>query len=470
MGRWKQYRSTHSLSIVLSILLGVWGILSALDVWVTGSRIELLQQLAAGAQVPEDQLQQNDVLIVLISLVSFVVFVVTAICFLRWTYLVNANAHALGANGMTITPGWAVGWYFIPFLNLYMPFRVMDETFRASHPDYGPNDWRQAPRPAIVPLWWMAWIAGGIVGNIALQLEMSAETEQKKLQAQAGPVQPAKGQLVPPGGGGAPPVGVVPPAGGAAPGGGVPAGGFVPPGAKVGPPPPVAEQQPAIPPQLAEKLLIAAWFGLAVGVLGIVQTYAAMSLVGSLQRLQTAKYQKLLQQSREEGEVYAAELAEPNAETALAAEGIPVIAPVRRGAGDAIAGPSAEAVVGTEAVAGGNVASAGDGVRSGSVAVVGGGPARLNQGGGGLPPDQAALYWLLPVGRSGWAIAAGYLGLFSVLLVPGPLALLCGILAVRDIRRHPGKGGMGRAIFGILMGALATGLISLVVIASIIKG
>jgi hypothetical protein len=63
---------------------------------------------------------------------------------------------------------------------------------------------------------------------------------------------------------------------------------------------------------------------------------------------------------------------------------------------------------------------------------------------------------LLPVGRSPWAIAAGYLGLFSLLFVFAPLALLTGLVAVWDIRRHPSKHGLGRAWFGIGMGALGT--------------
>jgi Domain of unknown function (DUF4190) len=77
-----------------------------------------------------------------------------------------------------------------------------------------------------------------------------------------------------------------------------------------------------------------------------------------------------------------------------------------------------------------------------------------------LPGDDAALRAMLPVGRSGWAIAAGYLALFSVLLLPAPFALVCGLLAIRDMRKHPEKHGMGRAIFGIIMGSL--GLIAIV--------
>jgi hypothetical protein len=75
----------------------------------------------------------------------------------------------------------------------------------------------------------------------------------------------------------------------------------------------------------------------------------------------------------------------------------------------------------------------------------------------GVPPSlgqDAGMRWLLPVGRSPWAIVAGYLGLFAVLLVPAPLALIFGIIAFRDIRRHPDRHGMGRALFGLIMGLI----------------
>ncbi|MDP2234236.1 MAG: DUF4190 domain-containing protein [Actinomycetota bacterium] len=61
---------------------------------------------------------------------------------------------------------------------------------------------------------------------------------------------------------------------------------------------------------------------------------------------------------------------------------------------------------------------------------------------------------LLPVGRSWWAIAAGYLGLVSVTMLPAPLAVIIGIVAIVDIQKHPERHGMGRAIFGIVMGAV----------------
>jgi hypothetical protein len=67
-----------------------------------------------------------------------------------------------------------------------------------------------------------------------------------------------------------------------------------------------------------------------------------------------------------------------------------------------------------------------------------------------------ALALVVPVALLYPVYAAGYLGLVSVLVLPAPLALFTGILGIRDIRRHPQKRGMGRSIFGVVMGALGT--------------
>ncbi|HEX5245111.1 MAG TPA: DUF4339 domain-containing protein [Tepidisphaeraceae bacterium] len=70
--------------------------------------------------------------------------------------------------------------------------------------------------------------------------------------------------------------------------------------------------------------------------------------------------------------------------------------------------------------------------------------------------QDAGIRMLIPVGRSGWAIAAGYLGLFSFVVLPAPISLIVALIAIRDIRKHPEKHGMGRAIFGLVMGILGT--------------
>ena len=76
-------------------------------------------------------------------------------------------------------------------------------------------------------------------------------------------------------------------------------------------------------------------------------------------------------------------------------------------------------------------------------------------------PASSAMKWMLPLGRSGWAIAAGYAGLFAILILPAPLALVLGLVAMFDIRRNR-RGGTGRAVFGIVMGALGSALLAFI--------
>ncbi len=87
--------------------------------------------------------------------------------------------------------------------------------------------------------------------------------------------------------------------------------------------------------------------------------------------------------------------------------------------------------------------------------------------------DDFGTRMLLPVGRSGWAIAAGYFGLFSLIILPAPIALILSIVAIWDIRKHRNaphpKHGMGRAIFGLVMGLLGTGVIAVFLITAVLS-
>jgi len=84
--------------------------------------------------------------------------------------------------------------------------------------------------------------------------------------------------------------------------------------------------------------------------------------------------------------------------------------------------------------------------------------------------DSPGMRMILPVGRSGLAIAAGYAGLLSILMFPAPIALLLGILAILDIRRNPEKHGMGRAVFALIMGGIFSVLLLVFILSSLSGG
>lgn len=89
----------------------------------------------------------------------------------RWTYRVNANAHTM-SDDLTITPGWAVGWHFVPIANLFKPFQAMKETWMATH--YR-ADWYGEPTPPLLAWWWGLWIVTNILANISVRIELASD-------------------------------------------------------------------------------------------------------------------------------------------------------------------------------------------------------------------------------------------------------------------------------------------------------
>jgi hypothetical protein len=76
---------------------------------------------------------------------------------------------------------------------------------------------------------------------------------------------------------------------------------------------------------------------------------------------------------------------------------------------------------------------------------------------------------VLPVNTSLLAIAAGYIGLISVLCFPAPLALLLGVLALVQLNKKPKLHGRYRAIFAVVMGVIFSIPLPFIVYAIITK-
>lgn len=100
--------------------------------------------------------------------------VAAIVIFLVWFYRVNKNLRRLGNDNLEFTPGWAVGWFFIPFANLVRPFQVMREVWEGSDPDRLPTE-EYSSNPLIsyssgasglVIAWWALFLLSNLVGNI----------------------------------------------------------------------------------------------------------------------------------------------------------------------------------------------------------------------------------------------------------------------------------------------------------------
>lgn len=122
--------------------------------------------LATAAAEANDERQQ------IIGVFNISFFIITAILFLRWIHRANYNVRQLGAKNMKFTPGWAIGWYFIPIASLWKPYQAMKEIWKASKK---PDDWETQSGSPILPWWWFFYIMFSYLGVVSIRHVLRAK-------------------------------------------------------------------------------------------------------------------------------------------------------------------------------------------------------------------------------------------------------------------------------------------------------
>lgn len=76
-----------------------------------------------------------------------------------WIYRAAYNALQFSSNE-EIKPGWAVGWYFVPIANLWMPYQALKRVWVESV---------KAEPGGFFGWWWGAWILSNILANLSFR-------------------------------------------------------------------------------------------------------------------------------------------------------------------------------------------------------------------------------------------------------------------------------------------------------------
>ena len=155
---------TRFVKIMLVVSLGT----ALISLWSDWLQMELL-----AGQYTEAEGDANDDRQGKIGLLNLAVVIVTAIAFLKWIYRANLNSRGFGARDMAFTPGWAIGCYFVPILNLLRPYQAMKEIWLVSG---DPDRWQSQPVTPLLGCWWALWLGAGFLGQISFRLSLSAKT------------------------------------------------------------------------------------------------------------------------------------------------------------------------------------------------------------------------------------------------------------------------------------------------------
>ena len=102
-------------------------------------------------------------------------FFMTAIFFLLWTYRSYRHLSALSDRNLRFSPGWAVGWFFAPIMNLFRPYQVMKEMWKESDPDADPSRPEEGKGRTGSPLlkgWWGLWLLNNLLAGVSAFVPM----------------------------------------------------------------------------------------------------------------------------------------------------------------------------------------------------------------------------------------------------------------------------------------------------------
>jgi amino acid transporter len=143
--------------------------LSLVSLLSNSSQVQLLRRIEAREAFTQDEATANDRRQQLIAIAEVAALVATVVTFLMWMHRAYKNLPALGSSGLRTTPGWAVGSFFIPFLNLVRPYQAMAEIWRESDPGVAGEERALNPRggAALVGWWWLLFLAHNVASNVS---------------------------------------------------------------------------------------------------------------------------------------------------------------------------------------------------------------------------------------------------------------------------------------------------------------
>lgn len=94
-----------------------------------------------------------------------------------WIAQVHVHLGLFSVEGNRYSPTWAAGSFFIPILNLFMPYQMMQELWRASTPQGNLRDklsWKANADSNLVFWWWavalLILLVGGALYVVAFQV------------------------------------------------------------------------------------------------------------------------------------------------------------------------------------------------------------------------------------------------------------------------------------------------------------
>ncbi len=129
-------------------------------IWMTLSEINLLEKIERGDFVSPSEADDHDNRMALAGSLNFAAFVFAIVTFCFWINRAYGNLSSIRpAGSLRFSPRWAVGWFFVPIMNLFRPYQVVNELYQVSNP--------AGVGSGLIGWWWGLWVIAALVGPSA---------------------------------------------------------------------------------------------------------------------------------------------------------------------------------------------------------------------------------------------------------------------------------------------------------------
>ncbi|GEB56366.1 DUF4328 domain-containing protein [Streptomyces gardneri] len=164
-------RNPNGLSFAVTALLGGTILADVLSLFAT-SELRTAVTEDVGGDVSGRDLAMASMAVA--GLLQILLLLATATVFIIWFHRLRGNAEVWAGGLQGRTPGWAIGGWFIPLANLWIPRGIAADIWRASRAEPSAAD-----RPGELLLlngWWSVFVVDTLVARVAGRIFDRAES------------------------------------------------------------------------------------------------------------------------------------------------------------------------------------------------------------------------------------------------------------------------------------------------------
>ncbi len=176
-------KKTGGIATLLVWLLATQAALTAIELLALANRYSVLHRYELGGAVAPSTIHAADTAVKVTTNVIGAILLVTIVIWCIWQHRAQSNAGQLAAGGLHFSPGWAVGWWFVPVADLWKPFQTVRELWKGSH---GPA-WQGIRTWRVIGWWWALWLVSWIqiwTGSGSFSVGLGTESRAPVTSAQ----------------------------------------------------------------------------------------------------------------------------------------------------------------------------------------------------------------------------------------------------------------------------------------------